>query len=338
MNEKCKWGLLAAALAVLLLFGACSAQRTKEMSTMPSAAGPAGGSAESGGAHYATTADYGEPEVLRKYDYEEISPFIAALQINSAEEARPPEDRKIIQNAWLDVEAGDAAGLYEQIAVYGRSLGGYEFSYSITNHETYSVIDAVFKIPPEKLNAFIKFAGENGKIINSTMNSEDITESYFDMQTRLETKRKALQRYYELLQRATTIEEIVYIQNTIDRLTEEIESYEGRLKLWNSQVEMATATLRIRQENDPLSIRKEIRWDTLSFDDMGYLIKSGLAGLLTALASVFQWLLIAVAVCSPLLVVAGAVLWILRLKKKQKARAQGADKENKETQNERNNE
>ncbi|MCL2120951.1 MAG: DUF4349 domain-containing protein [Clostridiales bacterium] len=237
-----------------------------------------------------------------------------------------PADRKVIRNASLDIMAEDAAGLYGNIAAYATGLGGYEYSYSVTNHETYSIIFAEFKIPPEKLNAFIQYVGERGEIINSSMNSEDITESYFDAETRLDTKRKSLERYYDLLANASSVEEIVYIQRIIDGITEDIESLEGRLKVWNSQVNMATVNMYIRQENDPLQIRKEISWNTLSVDDMGYLIRRGFYSVSNTIMSLLQWLVIALIGYSPLWIIlaAGVFLWFT-LRKRSKAKSNPAN-------------
>ncbi|MCL1848073.1 MAG: DUF4349 domain-containing protein [Clostridiales bacterium] len=141
------------------------------------------------------------------------------------------DDRKVIRNANLEIMSPDAALLYKNIVDFSTGLGGYENSYSIVNHESYSVITAVIKIPPEYLSIFVNFIGDQGNVINSTMNSDDITENYYDAKTRLETKRKSLDQYYQLLMKANGIEEIVYINRIIDGITEDIEYLEGRLNL-----------------------------------------------------------------------------------------------------------
>lgn len=244
-----------------------------------------------------------------------------------------PAERIMILSASLSIEASDAAELYRQLVTHGNGLNGYEFSYYIYNYDDYSVIDAVIKVPPEKLNTFVNYIGENAKVISSSMNSEDITESYYDMQTRLETKRKSLERYYALLEKADTVAEIIQLQQTIDSITLEIESYEGKLKVWNSLASMATVSISIRQYNDPVKIRKEINWNTLTLDDMGYLIKSGFVSIINFIVSLLQWVLIAILVSSPLWITALCVLLIvIRWKKKhgslRKSEKKDTEKEN----------
>jgi flagellar basal body-associated protein FliL len=244
---------------------------------------------------------------------------------NAANEALA--ERKIIKEASLDIMADDATGLYASIVTYGEEIGGYEHSYSISHYEEYSVINAVFKVPPEKLSLFVNYIGDNGEVVNSNLQSDDITDNYYDAATRLDTKRRSLERYYDLLASADDVEEIVYIQSVIDGITEEIESLEGRLKVWNSQVNMATVNLYIRQNNDPLQIKQDINWNTLSSDDMGYLIKRGFFAVTNTLLSVVQWAVIILIGYSPVWIIlaAGVLIWVISRKKRKAARKPGPE-------------
>jgi len=288
-----------------------------------SSGGSASTSAGSGSSQPQSTASSAPAYNDSAYDYASTAgEGYYADEIIASADSVIPADRKVIRNASLDITAEDASALYGSIAAYATGLGGYEYSYSITNHETYSIIYAEFKVPPEKLNVFIQYVGENGEIVNSSMNTEDITDSYFDAETRLDTKRKSLERYYDLLANASSVEEIVYIQRIIDGITEDIESLEGRLKVWNSQVNMATVSMYIRQENDPIQIRKEISWNTLSMDDMSYLIRRGFYSVSNTIMSLLQWLVIALIGYSPLWIIlaAGVFLWFT-LRKRSKAKS-----------------
>jgi hypothetical protein len=221
-------------------------------------------------------------------------------------------NRKIIWNASLDIEAEDAAALHWLLASRAAALGGYEHTNNIQNYERHSVVIATYKIPPQHIHAFIAYAGEEGKVINSRLGSEDITESYFDSAQRLETKRSTLEPYYRLMAEAKDIDEIVRIQRIIDGITEEIEALEGRLRVWGALTEMATVDVFIRQENDPISIRREISWNTMTTDDMGYLIKIGFTAVTGTALTILQWIAVVLLVTSPLWVIGLAVWWVWR--------------------------
>jgi hypothetical protein len=232
-------------------------------------------------------------------------------------------ERKVIRDVFMHLEAKEEQGaveLFRQISAFNAYLGGFEFSSEISNHELFSHVSAVLKVPPERLDEFLEYANENATVLNSRMDSDDVTSEYFDITTRLETKRRSLESYYVLLENAESLEDIISLQRTIDSITEEIEAFEGRLRVLNSLVSMATVTLFIRQENDPAPAefeRREIDWNALSLDDMGYFIRSGVVSVLNFIASVFQWLIIAVIVSSPV-VIPAVILAVVSVKRQRR--------------------
>lgn len=79
---------------------------------------------------------------------------------------------------------------------------------------------------------------------------EDITAQYYDIKTRLETRRKVEQRYVELLGKARNMEEILQVEQQLKQVREEIESAEGMIRLWNDQVAYSTLVLEVYQTLD----------------------------------------------------------------------------------------
>ena len=59
----------------------------------------------------------------------------------------------------------------------------------------------------------------------------DVTAEFVDMEARLKTKKETETRYRELLTQAKSVEEILQIEEQVDKLRAEIESTEGRLRL-----------------------------------------------------------------------------------------------------------
>jgi hypothetical protein len=228
--------------------------------------------------------------------------------------------RKIIWDASMDIEAKDAAELHNRLTARAAELGGYEFTHNIQHHERHSVVNATYKIPPQHLQTFMAFAGDEGKVINRRMSSDDVTEGYYDASLRLESTRNSLAQYYRFMDEAENLDEVLRLQRIIDGIIEDIEAFEGRLRMWDILTDMATVSVLIRQENDPVSIRREINWNALTLNDMGYLIRNGFIAVTSTVFTVLQWVLIAVIVTSPLWITALAVLWIfLRRRKKRRA-------------------
>lgn len=243
---------------------------------------------------------------------------------------------KIIRNASLDIEADDVLKAYDALLQHAAANGGYEASRKVTTHDEYTSLEAKIKIKPEFLDDLLGFAGTTGKIINVQTSSQDITESYYDTQTRLATMETMLVKYQEFLTNAKTVQEALSVQSEINRLTTEIESLKGKLRYYDTMVAESTVTVRIQQTNDPVKIKKEITWTSLTWEDMSYLMQRGLMGVINTLTGVFQWLSIVLVAASPLIVIAVIILIIVirrRRKSKAKAQAQAIQPESKDTNN-----
>ena len=233
-------------------------------------------------------------------------------------------ERKIIRNAQIDMTTINVTQTYESILAQAQADGGYELSREQYEENDYTVIKASIKLPPEHLDSLIDFIRGTGDLVNLNISTSDITESYYDTEIRLESMEKSLDKYYEYLDDSRNIEEAMMVQNQINSLTMEIESLKGRLRLWDSQLAESTLDLYIRQENDPVLIRKEVDWSALSLDDMSYLMTSGLKTVVNILTGTGQWLLIILVAGAPLWipVIIIAIILIRRSRKKKQRRVQ----------------
>ena len=227
-------------------------------------------------------------------------------------------NKKIIKNANIDVEVTGAKEAYNAILAWAKENGGYEFSQTLSVNDGNNVINATIKISPQKLDEFLAFIATAGDVINSHVSSEDITDAYFDANVRLETKRESLAAYYKILSEAKTVDEIVRVQTTIDNITAEIESMQGKLDLWDKQVSESTVTIYMREKSDSIKIKKEINWSALSFEDMGYLIKYGFISVWNKIVLFIQWAAIIAVSIIPLLLIAGIIIVLIRFKNRRK--------------------
>ncbi|MCC7303354.1 MAG: DUF4349 domain-containing protein [Bacteroidia bacterium] len=78
------------------------------------------------------------------------------------------------------------------------------------------------------------------EVHSRNLTAEDVGKTYFDLATRLKTKKEVEARYIELLKRATTIKDILEIENNIRIIREEIEAKEGEMKYLADQTAWST--------------------------------------------------------------------------------------------------
>lgn len=81
------------------------------------------------------------------------------------------------------------------------------------------------------------------RLEEKNISARDVTEQFIDIESRLSTKRQALARYRELLQKAETVTDMITVEDKIRRLQEELESQEARLKYLSGQVKMSEISI-----------------------------------------------------------------------------------------------
>ena len=160
----------------------------------------------------------------------------------------PDYDKKIIRDGRIGLRVSN---LGEGKARIDELVGRFDSYYAGEFFNDYSAsieYDLTIRIPSQNFDAFIA-AVENGdgKVLSKSINARDVTEQFFDLETRLASKRMFLARYRELLARANMIPDILDIEERIRGVQEEIESTEGRLRLLNNQINYSTLDLKISE-------------------------------------------------------------------------------------------
>lgn len=297
---KMRWRIAAFAAAILLCMGstACSAGKSDSYSN----------------GRY-TAENYEAAE----YDSEAYSVTDTAKAADSSVEF----DDKIIRTADVYMESDDAQNCYDTLVQFAKENGGSEISVR-KSHDTYGGydyfnIEATLKIAPDQLEEFITLAEKTDKVTSSQISADDVTQEYYDIKLRLDSKKASLKNYYKLLDEAENVQDSLEIQRYITDLTAEIESMEGILKYYDAKVDLSTINLNIEQRDKlTTEVDDDFHWDSLSLSDVGKLIKKGFLGVLNFLWMAILWLFITVAVISPILLIALAVFLIVRHHRKKK--------------------
>lgn len=160
-------------------------------------------------------------------------------------------ERKLIKNGSISIEVKEIKAEKIKIDLLLKKYRAYFDSEIANSFENMTVLSLTIRIPSQNFEKFISEIEDGGnKIRKKEISTEDVTEEYIDLETRLQNKRKFMTRYQELLKSAKSIKEILEIQEKIRSLEEEIESATGRLKYLSNQVNYSTLQLSIEQENE----------------------------------------------------------------------------------------
>ena len=154
----------------------------------------------------------------------------------------------MIYSAYIEMQtlsyeqaAEDIAALVERSGAYfeQKDFSSYSNGY---RHASYTV-----RVPAEQ---FADFCAQVGTLCHVTWQSdsaEDISEQYYDTQSRLETAQIKLARLQELLKKAENMEDIITIESAISETEYEIERLSGTMRHYDALVDYATVTLELNE-------------------------------------------------------------------------------------------
>lgn len=157
-----------------------------------------------------------------------------------------PANAKIIYTANLALETKEFDNASKALAALVEDMGGY-FESRTVNQGYYRSMDAVVRVPVANFTAFLDRAGETAHAVNRAEYLDDVSEAYYDQESRLTTQRVKLERLQELLGKAEDMADIITIESAISDTELEIEYLTGSLRKYDSQINYSTVTLSLSE-------------------------------------------------------------------------------------------
>jgi hypothetical protein len=117
----------------------------------------------------------------------------------------------------------------------------------------------VIRVPSNRFEETLRELKELGiRVEGQTVSGEDVTAEHVDLQARLRIARARRAVLFRLMDRATTIEQTLRVQNALDDVQLRIEETQGALNVLDSRVSEATIRVEIRETGvEPLE--KDVR-------------------------------------------------------------------------------
>jgi hypothetical protein len=179
--------------------------------------------------------------------------FLApAAPQNKTAETHQDWDKKIIKTAEVTLELKDYSGYNQTIHRGLKAYGAYIASEEQNLSHDRNANNMTIKVPVEQFeNLMNSFSGEDIKILQKKISSEDVTGEVVDTRSRLDAKKQMRDRYLDLLKQAKNMKEILEVQNEINSIQEDIEAASGRVGYLNHQSAYSTVHLQYFQYLNP---------------------------------------------------------------------------------------
>ena len=231
--------LILSAILLLTLLCGCGASAKSEAYTTPSYA--ASDSAKAGATSYSGGSGWTMDE--------SAMPETAKAESNGAEQtgSNLPANVKLIYRANIDMESTDFDAALQGLNDLVARMGGYYENSELNNYSSYRRGYYTVRLPSENFEAFCSAVGELCQVNNLSRSAEDVSERYYDLESRLATQQTKLNRLQELMKQAEDMEDIITLESAISETELAIEQLTGSLRKYDSLVGYATITISLAE-------------------------------------------------------------------------------------------
>ena len=212
--------------------------------------------------------------------------------------------QKIIYNADINMESTDFDAARDTLLAAVDDCGAWmeysSLSGDAKDHDRYAYYTV--RVPVENYRTFLAAAGEAGSVLDLSETAENITSSYIDVQARLSALEAQRDRLNELADQAETTADLLEIESQLSDVQYQLENYTRQLKNMDQQVSYSTVDIRL----------SEVATLTPTGVTFGERIADAFGGGWDAFVGFLQGLVIALVYLWPVLLIAVAVVFILR--------------------------
>lgn len=145
--------------------------------------------------------------------------------------------QKLVYTARLTLAVFQVEAALGKVEGIAREVGGYLSARADR--------EITIRVPRASFDASIRRIEATGDVLHRDIQAQDVTDEYFDLEVRLKNARVMRDRLVQLLAKAT-VKDAIEIEKELGHVTEEIERFEGRLKLLADKVSFSTITVSLQ--------------------------------------------------------------------------------------------
>ena len=154
-------------------------------------------------------------------------------------------DRMLIWKAHLSIQVWSVSNAVNEATAMAKQQGGFVEQKSDRGDESASL---TLRVPVKTFRTAVANLETLGTVTFRNVEGEDVTEQYIDVEARLKNKIVLRDRLKQLLEKATTVKDILAIETELHRVQGDIDSMEGRIKSLKGQVDYTTVTISLKRK------------------------------------------------------------------------------------------
>lgn len=224
-------------------------------------------------------------------------------------------EMKIIKSGNLYVQTKDYDSFLNSITAKIDSLGGFVENnttevYQVYENEKLMHGRLKIRVPQENFYETVNYLEETTDIRRKNINEQDVTKEYYEKDNKVKNLEVQEQHLRDLFEKATTVEEMLQIENELRRIRTEIDALNISLADINDRASMSTIDLEVEEV-------KEINFTLKSEKGVLERSKEGFISTINSIVRGIGNLIVGLISSSPILIPAAIIFAVLLVKIKK---------------------
>jgi hypothetical protein len=179
----------------------------------------------------------------------------ASPQMTLASMTEREPERYLIRNATLTLEVADARQTLTRLTEAVKAMKGYvSDSHETTDGLGTRSITVTARIPYTQFDQSMRDIEGLGKVLERQVTAQDVTEEFVDTQSRVRNLKSTEARLLAHLSKTGKLSDTLLVEKELNRVREETEQLEGRLRYLANRISYSTLTLTLRETPKPQQI------------------------------------------------------------------------------------
>ncbi|MDO3683069.1 DUF4349 domain-containing protein [Micromonospora sp. C28ISP2-4] len=212
------------------------------------------------------------------------------------------DQRSIIYTGTMQVRVDDVEAAAREATTAVTAAGGFVGADRRSSRAAEARAALTLRVPADRFTAVIDRLAGLGRQERREIRTEDVTEQVVDLDARIATQRARVESSRKLLARATSVDELVRLENEVGTRQADLAALEARKRRLADLTSLSTITVTFLGQ-DASTAEEEA--------DLGFL--AGLGGGWSAFLASARVLLTVLGAVLPFAVVIGVPLWLLLL-------------------------
>ena len=236
-------------------------------------------------------SDEGIDNESRKY-LMKSAPQEQALEQPSLMSSTPLEEesvreRKIIKSAGITVYVEHFEQKLESSIELAQRYGGYVENSNVTSYDSGIIsrqANITIRVPEDKLMDAVEEIRSFGKCQSENISGQEITDSYYDTDAKVRNLKRQEERLLELLNMANNVDELLRIENELNRVRTEQDQLTGQLRAWDKMIRLSSININLIEQRPSKETVTGI-----SFNEVLGKIREGFITALNVLTNALAW-------------------------------------------------